>query len=137
MTGAYMANMDKIFIPVLGWNRAIIHSRRRGFATAAARNEIHMGYVTIVMRHSKGVTMQHIAFSLAEKGTITTRLASLRITVDKNTTKASGLRHSGFTSGCYCFILGSTFLSLRGEGAVVFNVTVFSQLWGFSQFGRV
>ena len=54
MTGAYMASMDKIYSPVLGWHKATIHSRRRGFATAAVRNGIHMAYITIAMRHSQG-----------------------------------------------------------------------------------
>ena len=42
MTGAFMASMDKMFEPALGWHNATIHSRRRGFATAAARNGILM-----------------------------------------------------------------------------------------------
>ena len=75
MTGAFMTSMDKIFAPVLGWHKATIHSRRRGFATAAVRNGIHMAYITIAMRHSQGVTMQYVALGLAEKATITTRLA--------------------------------------------------------------
>ena len=75
MTGAYMASMDKIYSPVLGWHKATIHSRRRGFATAAVRNGIHMAYITIAMRHSQGVTMQYVALGLAEKASITTRLA--------------------------------------------------------------
>ena len=75
MTGAFMASMDKIFAPVLGWHKATIHSRRLGFATAAVRNGIHMAYITIAMRHSQGVTMQYVALGLAEKATITTRLA--------------------------------------------------------------
>ena len=75
MTGAYMASMDKIYSPVLGWHKATIHSRRRGFATAAVRSGIHMAYITIAMRHSQGVTMQYVALGLAEKASITTRLA--------------------------------------------------------------
>ena len=75
MTGAFMASMDKIFAPVLGWHKATIHSRRRGFATAAVRNGIHMAYITIAMRHSQGVTIQCVTLGLAEKATITTRLA--------------------------------------------------------------
>ena len=75
LTGAYMASMDKIFGPVLGWHNATIHSRRRGFATAVAQNGIHMSYITIAMRHSQGVTMQYIALGMAEKASITTRLA--------------------------------------------------------------
>ena len=75
MTGAYMASMDKIYSPVLGCHKATIHSRRRGFATAAVRSGIHMAYITIAMRHSQGVTMQYVALGLAEKASITTRLA--------------------------------------------------------------
>ena len=75
MTGAFMADMDKIYSPVLGWHKATIHSRRRGFATAAVRSGIHMAYITIAMRHSQGVTMQYVALGLAEKASITTRLA--------------------------------------------------------------
>ena len=75
LTGAYMTSMDKIFGPVLGWHNATIHSRRRGFATAAAQNGIHMSYITIAMRHSQGVTMQYIALGMADKASITTRLA--------------------------------------------------------------
>ena len=75
MTGAFMASMDKIFAPFLGWHKATIHSRRRGFATAAVKSGIHMAKITIAMRHSQGVTMQYIALSLEEKASITTRLA--------------------------------------------------------------
>ena len=75
MTGAYMTSMDKIYSPVLGWHKATIHSRRRGFATAAVRNGIHMAYITVAMRHSQGVTMQYVALTLLEKASITTRLA--------------------------------------------------------------
>ena len=75
MTGAFMASMDKIFAPVLGWYKATIHSRRRGFATAAARNGIHMSYITIAMRHSQGLTLQYISLGIAEKASITTCLA--------------------------------------------------------------
>ena len=75
MTGDYMRRMDKHYIPILGWHKATIHSRRRGFATAAVRSGIHMANITIAMRHSQGVTMQYIALSLEEKATITTRLA--------------------------------------------------------------
>ena len=74
MTG-YIAGMNKIYSPVLGWHKATIHSRRRGFATAAVRSGIHMAYITIAMRHSQGVTMQYVALGLAEKASITTRLA--------------------------------------------------------------
>ena len=75
MTGAFMGRMDKIYATVLGWYKATIHSRRRGFATAAVRSGVHMASITIAMRHSQGVTMQYVALSMAEKATITTRLA--------------------------------------------------------------
>ena len=75
MTGAYIARMDKIYAPELGWFSATIHSRRRGFATAMVRCGIHMASITIAMRHSQGVTMQYIALSLSEKASVTTRLA--------------------------------------------------------------
>ena len=75
MIGAFMARMDKLYSPVLGWVKATIHSRRRGFATAAVRCGIHMASICIAMRHSQGVTMQYIALSLSEKAAMTTRLA--------------------------------------------------------------
>ena len=75
MTGAFMSRMDKIYAPTLGWIKATIHSRRRGFATAAVRSGIHMASICIAMRHSQGVTMQYIALTTAEKASITTRLA--------------------------------------------------------------
>ena len=75
MTGAYMASMDKVYGTVLGWGKATIHSRRRGFATAAVRCGIHMANITIAMRHSQGVTLQYVSLSLAEKAATTTRLA--------------------------------------------------------------
>ena len=75
MTGDFMTKMDKLYAPILGWHKATIHSRRRGFATAAVKSGIHMANITIAMRHSQGVTMQYIALSLQEKATITTRLA--------------------------------------------------------------
>ena len=75
MTGDYMRRMDKHYIPILGWHKATIHSRRRGFATAAVRSGIHMANITIAMRHSQGVTMQYVSLPLEEKATITTRLA--------------------------------------------------------------
>ena len=75
MTGAYMARMDKAYAPKLGWFKATIHSRRRGFATAMVRCGIHMASITIAMRHSQGVTMQYVALTIAEKASITTRLA--------------------------------------------------------------
>ena len=67
--------MDKVYAPILGWFKATIHSRRRGFATAAVRCGIHMAKITIAMRHSQGVTMQYVALSLAERAAFTTRLA--------------------------------------------------------------
>ena len=75
MTGEIMSRMDKICAPVLGWYKATIHSRRRGFATAAVRCGVHMASISIAMRHSQGVTMQYIALSIADKATITTKLA--------------------------------------------------------------
>ena len=75
MTAAYMMRMDKIYAPLLGWGKATIHSRRRGFATAAVRCGVHMASITVAMRHSQGVTMQYIALSIAEKASISTRLA--------------------------------------------------------------
>ena len=75
MTAQFMAAMDKRYAPILGWLKATIHSRRRGFATAAVRSGIHMASISIAMRHSQGVTMQYVALSLAEKAAITTRLA--------------------------------------------------------------
>ena len=60
----------------MGWYKATIrNSRRRGFATAAVRCGVHMASITIAMRHSQGVTMQYVALSMAEKASITTRLA--------------------------------------------------------------
>ena len=75
MTGQFMATMDKVYAPTLGWCNATIHSRRRGFATAAVRSGVHMAAITVAMRHSQGVTMQYIALPLADKAAITTRLA--------------------------------------------------------------
>ena len=75
LTGSFVSRMDKIYAPILGWFKATIHSRRRGFATAAVRCGIHMAKITIAMRHSQGVTMQYIALSLAERAAFTTRLA--------------------------------------------------------------
>ena len=34
-----------------------------------------MASITIAMRHSQGVTLQYVALSMAEKASITTRLA--------------------------------------------------------------
>ena len=75
MTASFMTRMDKLYSPPLGWIKATLHSRRRGFATAAVRCGLHMAAITIAMRHSQGVTMQYIALTLAEKASITTRLA--------------------------------------------------------------
>ena len=75
MTGDFMRKKDKIYAPILGWHKATIHSRRRGFATAAVKSGVHMANITIAMRHSQGVTMLYIALSLEEKATISTRLA--------------------------------------------------------------
>ena len=75
LTGSFMSAMDKMYAPTLGWYKATIHSRRRGFATAAVRCGIHMAAITIAMRHSQGVTMQYVTLPLSEKATITTRLA--------------------------------------------------------------
>ena len=36
MTAQFMAAMDERYAPILGWLKATIHSRRRGFATARA-----------------------------------------------------------------------------------------------------
>ena len=35
LTGAFMSRMDMKWAPKLGWYKATIHSRRRGFGTAA------------------------------------------------------------------------------------------------------
>ena len=75
LTGNYVSRIDKIYAPILGWSKATIHSRRRGFATAAVRCGLHMANITIAMRHSQGVTMQYVALSIAERATFTTRLA--------------------------------------------------------------
>ena len=75
LTGNFISRMDKIYAPILGWFKATIHSRRRGFATAAVRCGLHMAKITIAMRHSQGVTMQYVALSIAERAAFTTRLA--------------------------------------------------------------
>lgn len=82
MTGAFMARMDERFAPALGWYKATIHSRRRGFATALVRCGVHMALITIAMRHSQGVTMQYIALSVAQKASITTKLAIAAYNID-------------------------------------------------------
>ena len=78
-----MAMMDNYYAPRLGWYKATIHSRRRGFATAMVRCGIHMASITIAMRHSQGVTMQYVALTLAEKASITNRLAIAAYDVTK------------------------------------------------------
>ena len=75
MTAAFMTRKDKVYTSVLGWGKATLHSRRRGFATAAVRCGLHMAKISIAMRHSQGVTMQYVALPLADKAAITTRLA--------------------------------------------------------------
>ena len=75
MTASFMSRMDKKYAPALQWGKATFHSRRRGFATAAVRCGLHMAKITIAMRHSRGVTMQYVALTLADKAAITTRLA--------------------------------------------------------------
>ena len=75
MTGSFMSRMDKVYGPVLKWGKATIHSRRRGFATAAVRSGLHMATISIALRHSQGVTLQYVALSQADKAAITTRLA--------------------------------------------------------------
>ena len=75
MTGQFMASMDRIYAPTLGWYKATIHSRRRGFATAAVRSGVHMAAISIALRHSQGVTLQYISLPISDKAAITTRLA--------------------------------------------------------------
>ena len=75
MTGEFMSRMDKKYAPILKWGQATIHSRRRGFATAAVRCGLYMAKISIAMRHSQGITMQYVALPLADKASITTRLA--------------------------------------------------------------
>ena len=70
-----MSRMDKVYGPMLKWGKATIHSRRRGFATAAVRSGLHMATISIALRHSQGVTLQYVALTLADKAAITTRLA--------------------------------------------------------------
>ena len=97
MTGAFMSRMDKIYGPILNWGKATIHSRRRGFATAAVRSGLHMATISIAMRHTQGVTLQYISLSIADKAAITTRLAvdAYKITQQKpsrvdNTSRTEG-----------------------------------------------
>ena len=87
MTGTFMAAMDKIYAPALGCAKATIHSRRRCFATAAVRCGVHMASIAIAMRHSQGVTLQYVSLSLAEKASITTRLAIAADNETKEETK--------------------------------------------------
>ena len=75
MTGVFMSKMDKVYGPILKWGKATIHSRRRGFATAAVRSGLHLATISIALRHSQGVTLQYVALSAADKAAITTRLA--------------------------------------------------------------
>ena len=75
MTGDFMSRMDKRYGPILKWGKATIHSRRRGFATAAVRCGLHMAKISVAMRHSQGITFQYVALPLADKAAITTRLA--------------------------------------------------------------
>ena len=75
MTGAFMSRMDRTYGPILKWGKATIHSRRRGFATAAVRSGLHMATISLAMRHSQGVTLQYITLTTADKAAITTRLA--------------------------------------------------------------
>ena len=75
MTGQFMASMDCIYAPTLGWYKATIHSRRRGFATAAVRSGVHMAAISIALRHSQEVTLQYISLPISDKAAITTRLA--------------------------------------------------------------
>ena len=70
-----MTAMDKAYAPVFGWVKTTIYSRRRGFATAAVRCGVHMASIAIAIRHSQGVTLQYVALSLAEKASVTIRLA--------------------------------------------------------------
>ena len=75
MTGDFMRRMDKIYAPRVGWQKATLHSRRRGLAKAAVKSGIHMANITIAMRHSIEVTMQYVSLSIEEKAIITTRVA--------------------------------------------------------------
>ena len=70
-----MGRMEKIYAPKLGWYMATISSRRRGFAAAMVRAGIHMVPITVAMRHSQGVTMEYVAWYIAEEASITTWLA--------------------------------------------------------------
>ena len=75
MTAIFMARKDRVYGPILKWKKATIHSRRRGFATAAVRSGLHMAIITNAMRHSQGVTLQYVALTVADKASITNLLA--------------------------------------------------------------
>ena len=66
MPGDFMARRDTHYAPKLGWFKATIHCRRRGFATATVRSGVHMAAITNAMRHSQGVTKQYVALQIAE-----------------------------------------------------------------------
>ena len=74
MTGDFMRRMDKICAPRVGWRKATLPNRRRGFATAAVKSGIDMANITIAMRHAQKVAMQYGSLSNEEKVIITTRL---------------------------------------------------------------
>ena len=88
LTGAIISRMDMKWAHTLGLYKETIHSRRRGFATAAVRCGVHMASITIAMRHSQGVTMQYVALSMVEKASIFTRLA---IVAYEDKTHADGI----------------------------------------------
>ena len=94
MTGDFMRRMDKIYVPRLGWQKATLHSRRRGFATAAVKSGIHMANITIAMRHSQGVTMQYVSLSIEEKAVMTTRLAIAAYRGEPSSEVTNGLKAS-------------------------------------------
>ena len=52
-----------------------IHSRRRGLATAAFRDGLHMAKIKYAMRHSQGVNMQDVVLTTLGKAAIKIRLA--------------------------------------------------------------
>ena len=94
MTGEYMMRKDKTYAPILGWHKATIHSRRRGFVTAAVKSGIHMANITIAMRHSQGVTMQYVSLSIEEKAVMTTRLAIAAYRGEPSSEVTNGLKAS-------------------------------------------
>ena len=57
MTGTFMARMDKDYGPKLGWGKATIQSRRRGFKTAAVRSGLHMAIITIAIVSGSDITI--------------------------------------------------------------------------------